>query len=122
MKILVIEDDDVIRSIIRVSLSEIGGLEVVEANRGEVGITIAQSEKPDAILLDVMMPVMDGVSTMAALRSEASTKDIPIVFLTAKVLKSEVDRLKELGAVGVLVKPFDPRELPGALKNLLATP
>lgn len=119
MKILVIEDDDVIRGIICTTLSQMGDMEVVDANKGELGIQKALSEKPDAILLDVMMPVMDGVSTMNALRNEADTKDIPIIFLTAKAMKSEVQRLKDLGAAGVLTKPFDPRTLSSAVKAIL---
>jgi two-component system, OmpR family, response regulator len=111
MKILIIDDDADIRSIARLSLSRVGGMEVIEAGSGVEGVRKAQDEKPDVILLDMMMPKMDGLETLAALRSRPATSSTPVIFLTAKAVGDQVQRMKSLGAAGVLVKPFDPRTL-----------
>ncbi len=118
MRILIIDDDDDVRTITRLSLGMVGGFEVVEAKDGPEGVEKALRQPPDLILLDVMMPSMDGPQTLAALRSHASTADIPVVFLTAKVMRSEVDLLTRLGATGVLSKPFDPMTLAADVLNL----
>ena len=83
----------------------------MEASNGADAIVLAASEKPDAILLDVMMPGMDGPETLETLKVRAETVAIPVVFLTAKAMTSEIDRLRSLGAAGVITKPFDPLEL-----------
>lgn len=119
MKILMIDDEADIRLIARVSLSRIGGMEVIEADNGAEGVRRAAQEKPDAILLDVMMPLMDGAATLSALRANAATAAIPVIFLTAKVLRSEIERLQALGVAGVLTKPFDPLTLPDQLRRIL---
>ena len=117
MKVLVIDDEPDIRKIAKLSLTRVGGMEVVEAGSGPDGVRLAESERPDAILLDVMMPGMDGPATLAMLKAGEATSKIPVVFLTAKAMTSELDRLKALGAVAVLTKPFDPMKLS---KELLA--
>ena len=119
MKALVVDDEDDIRRIARLSLASVGGMDVDEANSGPEGIRKARDERPDVIILDMMMPGMDGVATLRALRADPATAGIPIVFLTAKAMTSEVDRLRGLGARGVLIKPFDPMALPGQLRELL---
>jgi two-component system OmpR family response regulator len=119
MKVLIIDDDADIRSIVRLSLGRLGGMEVVEAASGAEGVRKAQDEKPDAILLDMMMPAMDGSATLAALRAQPATATTPVIFLTAKAMRDEIDRLGALGAAGVLIKPFDPRTLPGEVRALL---
>ena len=119
MKVLIIDDDADIRSIARLSLSRLGGMEVVEAASGAEGVRKAQDEKPDVILLDMMMPAMDGSATLAALRSQPATATTPVIFLTAKAMRAEVERLTALGAAGVLIKPFDPRTLPGDVRALV---
>ena len=119
MKVLIIDDDADIRSIARLSLSRLGGMEVVEAASGAEGVRKAQNEQPDVILLDMMMPVMDGSATLAALRSQPATAATPVIFLTAKAMRVEVERLRALGAAGVLIKPFDPRTLPGDVRALV---
>ncbi len=119
MKVLVVDDEDDIRRIVRLSLTAVGRMEVAEAASGPEGIRKARDEDPDVVLLDLMMPGVDGVSTLRALRSDPETSDIPVVFLTARVKSPEVDRLKALGARGVLIKPFDPMALPGLLRGLL---
>ena len=119
MKVLLIEDEDDIRRIARLSLTRVGGMDVVDAASGLEGVRRAEEERPDAILLDVMMPGLDGPSTLAALRSNPKTASIPVVFLTAKAMPAEMARLKDLGARGVLTKPFDPVALPGQLRAAL---
>jgi CheY-like chemotaxis protein len=120
MKVLIIDDEDDIRRIARLSLSRVGGMEVVEASNGSDGVREAEAGLPDAILLDMMMPGMDGPATLAALRANAVTGKIPVVFLTAKAQSSEIGRLLTLGAKGVLTKPFDPMTLPDLLRAMLA--
>ena len=122
MKVLVIDDEPDIRKIARLSLSRVGGMEVVEAGSGPEGVRKAEAERPDAILLDVMMPGIDGPATLALLRAGESTSKIPVLFLTAKAMSAEIDRLKALGALAVLTKPFDPMTLPAAVKAALERP
>jgi len=119
MKVLLIEDEDDIRRIATLSLSRLGGMQVVDAAGGVEGVRRAEEESPDVILLDVMMPGLDGPSTLAALRSNPKTASIPVVFLTAKAMPSEMERLKSLGVRGVLTKPFDPMALPELLRATL---
>lgn len=121
MKVLVIDDEDDIRHVARLALSRVGGMEVADTGRSEDAVAVALRERPDAILLDVMMPVCDGPATLAALRADARTAAIPVVFLTAKVMPSEVQRLKTLGAAGVLTKPFDPMTLAASLRAALGS-
>lgn len=119
MQILVIEDNDDIREVAQISLEAVGGWEVVTAASGADGLAKAGETRPDAILLDVMMPDMDGPSTLSRLRDQAVTADIPVVFLTAKAQPTEIQDLKNLGAVGLISKPFDPMTLPGEVSRLL---
>ncbi|HEY9759527.1 MAG TPA: response regulator [Oculatellaceae cyanobacterium] len=119
MKVLIIDDEEDTRSIASMSLSILGGLNVVEAESGNEGINVAMQERPDVILLDMMMPVMDGSQTLVALQSNPGTRHIPVIFLTAKAMSSEIERLKRMGAVGVLTKPFDPTLLAGQVKQIL---
>lgn len=121
MKVLVVDDEDDIRRIAMISLSGVGGMVVAEASGGLEGIRKAREERPDVVLLDMMMPGMDGLATFQALRGDPETSGIPVVFLTAKAMSAEVDRLKALGARGVLIKPFDPMALPGQLRELLSS-
>lgn len=119
MKVLIIDDEEDTRSIASMSLSILGGVDVVEADSGAQGIARAEEEHPDVILLDMMMPVMDGSETLVKLRNNEGTKDIPVIFLTAKAMTSEIERLKQLGAVGVLTKPFDPTILAKQIRQIL---
>lgn len=119
MKILIIEDDEDIRRIAAVSLSKLGGMNVLEAQSGPEGITKARTEIPDVILLDVMMPLIDGPATLQSLKNDPITASIPVIFITAKVMQEEVSRLKGLGAAGVLLKPFDPLKLPSEVSALV---
>jgi CheY-like chemotaxis protein len=121
-KILVIDDEEDIRAVSRMSLERVGGWDVLEADSGAQGIELAEAEQPDAILLDAMMPGMDGPATIERLKSDDATREIPVLFLTAKLQPSERKRYVELGAVGVLAKPFDPMTLPDHVAELLGWP
>jgi len=118
MKVLVIEDEPDLRLVVRLSLRE-RGFTVLEAAGGADGLDLARTEQPDLILLDVMMPGMDGQATFEALRADPATGTIPVVFLTAKAMPAELDRLRSLGAAAVLVKPFDPLALAGELEQVV---
>ena len=119
MKILIVDDDPDIRFIARLSLERVGGMDVIDADGGAEGVRKARDEQPDVILLDLMMPVMDGTATLRALRAQGATASIPVIFLTAKTVAAEVERMRALGAGGVLTKPFDPRALPADVRALL---
>lgn len=118
-RILIIDDEELIREIVELSLSKVGGWQVIEASSGDEGLRKAVTEQPDAILLDVMMPVLDGPSTLKRLKADPISKNIPVVFLTAKARQSDQSLWLELGAVGVLVKPFDPMLLPSQVARAL---
>jgi len=116
--ILIIDDEPDIRLIVRLSLQK-RGLTVIEASGGQEGVRLARRERPDAILLDVMMPNVDGPTTLAELRAAPESAAIPVVFLTAKAQRSEIERLRDLGATGVLTKPFDPMTLADEVLKIL---
>jgi CheY-like chemotaxis protein len=109
--ILLVEDNDDIRIIATIALEHGGRFDVVAVASGEEALLLAEQHRVDLVLLDVMMPGMDGTETFAALRELDATRDTPIVFLTAKAQPTEVQRLLELGAKDVLTKPFDPLEI-----------
>jgi len=107
-KILIVDDENDIREVAAMSMEAVCGWKVVQARSGPEGLQLAQDQHPDAILLDVMMPDMDGPSTLQQLRSNTSTAQIPVIFLTAKVQGSDRKRFGELGVAAILAKPFDP--------------
>jgi CheY-like chemotaxis protein len=110
-KILIIDDEDDIREVAALSLESVAGWEVVSANSGAQGLARAIEHQPDAILLDVMMPGMDGPTTFRELRKNPTTARIPVLLLTAKVHSSDQRRFADLGVEAVLFKPFDPLTL-----------
>lgn len=110
-RILIIDDEDDIREVAAMSLETVAGWEVMVANSGAQGLARAEMYKPDAILLDVMMPGMDGPTTFRELRKNPATAQIPVLFLTAKVQATDRRRFADLGIEAVLVKPFDPMTL-----------
>ena len=110
MKVLIIDDDGDTRELVQMALS-LARMEPIAAASGKEGLAKAAREKPDAILLDVMMPFMDGPATLRALREDPQTAEIPVMFLTASAMIAEVERLESLDVVGVLPKPFDPATL-----------
>jgi CheY-like chemotaxis protein len=117
--VLIIEDDDDIRELTQFSLEMVAGWEVLAAASGQQGLGMAEAERPDAILLDVMMPDMDGPATLERLQGNERTRYIPTIFLTAKVQAAERRKLHELGAVAVIAKPFDPMTLPSQVAEAL---
>ena len=119
-KILYVDDETVLLKVTRATLERLGGFTVAVANSGPEGLGTAAAFKPDLILLDVMMPGMDGPATLQALRAEPATAAIPVVFITAKAQAREVNRFKSLGAAGVVTKPFETRELSGTLRRIWA--
>ncbi len=119
MKVLLVDDEEDVREIARLSLGRVGGMEVCDASSGPEGVQRAAEEKPDFILLDMMMPEMDGPATLNALRANPETASIPVVFLTAKALPSEIERLRQMGAVGIVTKPFDPMTLADEVRRIL---
>lgn len=119
-RILLVEDEEDIRRIARMSLERIGGFEVEECPLGVHARETATRFAPDLILLDVMMPGMDGPSTLTDLRSDDATRAIPVVFMTAKVQPQEKERFIGLGALGVIAKPFDPMTLSDTVREYLS--
>jgi CheY-like chemotaxis protein len=118
-KVMLVDDEDDIRTIGNLSLSRVGGWQTVLASSGAEALEKAAAEKPDLILLDVMMPGMDGPTTFGRLRAQEATAHTPIIFMTAKIQKQEVARYLELGALGVIGKPFDPMTLPAEIRKLV---
>lgn len=110
-KVLYVEDEDDIRTIAQLALEAVGGLTLKSCSSGEEAVRAAVSFAPDLILLDVMMPGMDGPSTLAALHKLDSLKEVPVIFMTAKVQPSEIAHYRSLGALDVIAKPFDPMTL-----------
>ena len=121
LKVLIIDDDPDVRKIAQVSLTHLGHMDVVEAGSAAEGVEQAAREMPDVILLDIMMPRTDGVATIASLRREPRTADIPVIFLTARSTEDADALLKKTGALGLLPKPFDPTTLAHRVRALLGT-
>jgi CheY-like chemotaxis protein len=118
-KVLIIDDEDDIREVAALSLESVAGWEVVTANSGSQGLARAVEHQPDAILLDVMMPGMDGPTTFRELRKNPATAKIPVLLLTAKVQNSDQRRFADLGVEAVLFKPFDPLTLSDQIAGVL---
>lgn len=118
-KILVIDDEDGIREIIQICLEVAAGWEVLTAASGSEGLAIAKQQQPDAILLDVMMPDMDGPTTFRQLQADATTAHIPTILLTAKAKISEQQQFIDLGVTGVITKPFKAQELVDQIRAIL---
>ena len=118
-RVLVIDDEDDIREIAQDCLEIMGGYEVFTASSGSEGLADARAHQPDAILLDMMMPDMDGSTTFQKLQEDASIKSIPVILLTAKVHSSDRLRFAELGVAGVIAKPFDPISLSSQVAKVL---
>lgn len=119
MKILIIDDEEDTRSIASMSLGLLGGAEVVEAADGAAGIEMAAAEKPDVIILDLMMPGMDGKETFHGLKDNSETENIPVIFMTTKGMFDGFDALKSKGALAVITKPFDPVNLTSQITEIL---
>jgi two-component system alkaline phosphatase synthesis response regulator PhoP len=116
--VLVIDDDRDIREVAKTSLELVGGFMVILADSGKSGVDLAQQARPDAIILDLMMPDLDGQQTLVQLKQLPETASIPVIMLTAKVQASKKELVSK-GAAGVLVKPFDPMQLPDQVCEIL---
>lgn len=117
-KILVVEDDLDIQEVVDFALVEVGGFDVLSCGLGGEALARAPEFRPDMILLDVMMPEMDGPETLAGLRGLPETAVTPVVFITAKVQPREIEHYRSLGVADVISKPFDPMTLPGVLDDI----
>jgi CheY-like chemotaxis protein len=117
--ILVIDDEDGIRDLIRFSLEALTDWDVLTAASGAEGLAIAQDHPPDAILLDMMMPDLDGMATFSLFQHNPIFQNIPTVFLTAKAFATEHNELLALGIAGVITKPFKAQILVNQLKQCL---
>jgi CheY-like chemotaxis protein len=118
-RILIIDDEQGIRKIVEISLKAIAGWEVLGAASGSEGLEIAAAERPDAILLDVMMPGMDGITTFQQMQTNPELESIPTILLTAKAQNSEQRQFTELPIAGVITKPFKAPELVKQMQALL---
>lgn len=118
--LLLIDDEDDIREVASLSLEMTHGWKITTANGGAAGIAVATAVRPDAILLDGMMPDMDGPGTFRVLQSLEATRAIPVIFLTAKVQPADRDTFMGLGARGIIAKPFDPLTLGEQITALLS--
>lgn len=116
--LLVIDDDRDIRQVAKTSLELVGGFQVLVADSGQRGLAIAREARPDAIILDLMMPDLDGRKILAQLKEIPETAPIPVIVLTAKVQANRQELVGQ-GAAGVLVKPFDPMQLPDQVCEIL---
>ena len=118
-KVLLVDDDPVILKLLQVNF-EMEGYTVMTAADGVEGLEKARSERPDIVLLDIMMPRMDGLQVTQALKGDDSTKDIPIILLSAKAQASDIQAGRDMGADDYLTKPFDPLELLERVGDLLS--
>lgn len=117
-RVLVIDDETVILEVIQGCLEEFGDMEVLLANCGLDGLRAAQLELPDGVLLDVSMPSMDGLEVLRQLQLAPNTRSIPVILLTAKVQPEDRSRFAASGAIGVILKPFDPLTLADQVATL----
>jgi two-component system, OmpR family, alkaline phosphatase synthesis response regulator PhoP len=118
-RVLIIDDEETIQTVVQFGIRMTAGWDVFTASSALKGIQTAQIEQPDVILLDVMMPDMDGIATFKALQSHPDTKHIPVIFLTAKAQTSEKRQFHDLGVSGVITKPFNSLDLPDQIAKIL---
>src|ERR1700760_2117512 len=118
-RILIIDDEDDIREVAALSLESVAGWQVITANSGATGIQAAIAGQPDAILMDVMMPSMDGPTTFKEMQTLPAIAHIPVILLTAKVQGVDQRRFAVLGVAAILFKPFDPLTLADQISKAL---
>jgi CheY-like chemotaxis protein len=118
-RILICDDDPAILRVLQVNL-EVEGYTTLLAHHGEEALEVAARENPDLIILDIMMPRLDGYQTCERLKADETLKDIPVVFLSAKAQQSDIDKGKTYGVADYLTKPFDPDVLVDTIERLLA--
>jgi CheY-like chemotaxis protein len=117
-RVLLIDDEDDVREVAQLCLEMVAKWDVVTASSGAEGVLLAAAGQPDAIVLDVMMPGMDGSATLSQLQANSATRHIPVILLTAKNLDPLIDRFV-LEVVTIISKPFDPMRLPGQIATAL---
>jgi DNA-binding response OmpR family regulator len=118
-RILVVDNEEYIQEVAKICLETVADWEVFTASSGQEGISKAATYQPDAILLDVMMPDMDGIATFEKLKANSKTSEIPVILLTAKIQASDRHRYWELGIKEAIGKPFNPLELAGQIATAL---
>jgi CheY-like chemotaxis protein len=118
--VLYVDDEPDIREVVEMALNLVSGIAVKTCGSGTEALQLMPILLPDLVLLDVMMPGLDGPATLARMRSDPALNRIPVVFMTAKALPQEVDRFMSLGAVGVISKPFDPMQLATRVQEIWA--
>lgn len=118
-RILLIDDEETIQEVVQVGLDLEVGWEVLSASSGKEGIAMAQKQKPDVILLDVMMPEMDGIETFKNLQADPDLHELPVILLTAKVQATDKLKFKEIGVTGYISKPFNPVTLADEVAQIL---
>ena len=117
-RICYVEDDEDIRRVVRMSLERVGKMTVEVVADSTRAIEAMIAFKPDLVMLDWMMPVMDGPAVFRKMREQAETMHLPVVFITAKASQTELDELRNMGAAGVISKPFSPKTLPDQLRSI----
>ncbi|MDM8349011.1 response regulator [Pseudomonas sp. sp1636] len=117
-RILHVEDDPSIQAVAKVALEAVGGFKVLSCSGGQAALDQVQGFAPDFILLDVMMPDMDGPQTLAKIAQLVDIGRIPVVFMTAKVQPAEIEHYRSLGARDVIIKPFDPMQLAAQIRQI----
>ena len=117
--ILLIDDEETIQEVVQVGIEIEVGWQVLIASSGMEGITLAKNQQPDGILLDVMMPDMDGMSTLLKLKANSLTKSIPVILLTAKTQATDKKQFQNLGVVGIITKPFNSMTLASRIAKIL---
>ena len=116
-KILYVEDEADIRLIVQIALEDVGGFELKSCSSGLEAIAEVEDFEPDLILLDVMMPGLDGPATLKELHKLPAVKKIPVIFMTARIQEKEIAQYKELGIKDIISKPFEPLSLPDTLRE-----
>jgi len=117
-KILVVDDDEDILNLTKMSLESVGGFQVASCLSGQEALGALDEFKPDLVLLDYMMPGMDGAQTLVEIQNIETFKTLPVIFLTAKVQNHEIEEYKKSGVVGVISKPYDPITLSSEVQNI----
>jgi CheY-like chemotaxis protein len=120
-RVCYVEDDEDIQRIVRMSLERVGKMTVEIVGDPMVAVDAIVGFKPDLVMLDWMMPGMDGPTLFRKLKEDPRTKDLPVVFITAKATPAEMEELRALGALGAISKPFAPKDLPDQLRALWNT-
>lgn len=118
-RVLLVDDDADIRTVASISLRAVGGLIVEPVDGGPAALDALDAFRPDVVLLDVMMPGMDGFATLGALRERLGDRALPVIFMTARAQRDEIQQYLDAGARGVILKPFDPMRLPHMVTAVL---